>query len=93
MDPELKRALDEIHALTKDNHQILRAIRRDQWIGFFSKIIFWAVMIIIPFYAYQQYLQPIISSISSSGTSASNLLNLPTSTELQKLINSYKAGL
>src|SRR3989344_5836388 len=37
MDPELKKEIAEIHALAKDNHRMLRAIRRDQWLGFFGK--------------------------------------------------------
>ena len=93
MDPELKRTLDEIHALTKDNHRILRAIRREQWIGFISKIVFWAVMLALPVYLYQQYLQPIVAKFSeTSSTTPSGLFGLPTTAELQKLINSYKAG-
>ncbi len=29
MDPELRRTLDEVHALTKDNHRLLRSVRRE----------------------------------------------------------------
>ena len=95
MDPELKRVLDETHALAKDNHRMLRAIRRDQWIGFFGKIIIWIVVLILPLYLYQQYLGPIVSrfsALSGTETSSSNVFGLPTTAELQKLINSYKAG-
>lgn len=95
MDPELKRVLDETHALAKDNHRMLRAIRRDQWIGFFGKIIVWVVVLILPLYLYQQYLGPIVSRfsvLSGIATSSPSIFGLPTTADLQKLINSYKAG-
>lgn len=95
MDPELKRVLDETHALAKDNHRMLRAIRRDQWIGFLGKIVVWFVILILPLYLYQQYLGPIISrfsGLSGMATSSPNIFGLPTTADLQKLINSYKAG-
>lgn len=93
MDPEVKRELDEVKALVRDNHRILRAIRRDQWIGFVSKIVFWLIALAIPFYLYQQYLQPIVAKFTTTtGMAPSGFLGLPTSAELQKLLNSYKMG-
>lgn len=93
MDPEVKRQLEEIHALSKDNHRMLRAIRRDQWINFISKIIFWIIMLALPLYLYQQYIQPFVSQFQmASGIKPSGPFGLPTSTDIQKLINLYKAG-
>lgn len=93
MDPELKRMLEETRALVKDNHQMLRTIRRHQWYGFIGKIIVWIVVLIVPLYLYQQYLQPLVAMFSSaSSTPTSGIFGFPTSAELQKLINSYKAG-
>lgn len=95
MDPELKRVLDETHALAKDNHRMLRAIRRDQWFGFVWKIIIWFVVLVLPFYLYQQYVGPLVakfSVLSGMATSTSNVFGLPTTAELQKLINSYQSG-
>jgi hypothetical protein len=96
MDPELKRLLEEMNALTKENHRILRAIRRDQWVGFIGKVIFWIIVLALPLYFYQQYLEPIVSKFSTSTaatfTEQSLLSNIATTTELQKLINSYKGS-
>ncbi|MDE1919195.1 MAG: hypothetical protein KGH56_00675 [Patescibacteria group bacterium] len=95
MDPELKRMLDETHALVKDNHRMLRAIRRDQWIGLIGKIIIWAIVLALPLYLYQQYLGPLVSKFSTLyGTSmpGTGSFSIPTSAELQKLIDSYKVG-
>ena len=94
MDPELKRLLEETHALAKDNHRILRAIRRDHWIGLAGKVLFWIIVLALPLYFYQQYLQPLVNTFpASTGTSTSHgFFGLPTTTELQKLIDSFKAG-
>lgn len=93
MDPELKRQLEEIHALTKDNHQMLRAIRRHQWYGVIGTILFWVIMFAVPFYVYQQYLQPLVAKFApTASTSPAGMFGLPSSTEVQKLINSYKTG-
>ena len=94
MYPELKRLLEETHALAKENHRMLRAIRRDQWFGLIGKIIIWIIVLLLPLYLYQQYLQPIVSKFSAAPGAAttSGLFGLPTTAELQKLINSFKAG-
>lgn len=93
MDPEIKRQLEEIHALVRDNHQMLRAIRRHQWYGLITSIVFWLVIFITPFYLYQQYLQPFVSKFqATTGTTTSGPFGFPTSADLQKLINSFKAG-
>ena len=93
MDPELKKEIAEIHALAKDNHRMLRAIRRDQWLGVFGKVVFWVIIVVLPLYLYQQYLQPLVAKFQTTqGASTSGPFGLPTSAELQKLINSYTAG-
>jgi Trk-type K+ transport system membrane component len=93
MDPEVKKELEQIHALAKDNHDMLRAIRRDQWLGFIGRIIVWIIVFALPLYLYQQYLQPFVSKFSTSaGITTSGPFGFPSSAELQKLINSFKAG-
>jgi len=91
MDPELKQELDQIHALEKDNHDMLSAIRRDHWLGVFGKIIVWLGILVLSLYLYQQYLQPLISKfITTGGMSASGPFSLPSFAELQKLISSFQ---
>ena len=92
MDTETKRLLEETKALAKDNHRLLRAMRRHQLFGTVITVVFWLVILVAPFYLYQQYLQPLVAKFSATpGATASGLFNLPSSAELQKLINSYKA--
>lgn len=93
IDYEEKHLIEENLALTKDNHRMLRAIRRDQWLAFIGKLIFWAIVLALPFYLYQQYLQPLVSKFSAmTGVTTSGPFGLPTSADLQKLINSFPAG-
>lgn len=93
MDPELKRELEQIRVLAKDNHDMLRKIRRDQWLGFFGRIVVWVIVLALPLYIYQQYIEPFVSKFSeNASTTTSGPFGLPTSVELQKLINSFKAG-
>ncbi len=89
MDPELRRELDEIHALVKDNHDMLRAIRRGQWVSAFIRIVIWIFIIVTPLYLYQQYVQPMIARFSVvTGVPITGPFGLPTFAEMQKLINS-----
>ncbi len=93
MDPETKHLLEEIHALAKDNHRMLRAIRRNQWFGFITKVIIWIIVLALPLYLYQQFLAPVIQKFSEtsgmSTTTTSGFLGIPTFVEVGKLINSY----
>ncbi len=92
MDPELKRELEELRALTKDNHRMLRAIRRDQIFSFIVKVVIWLGIIAIPLFLYQQYVAPRIEEFQGNPTGATlNLFGLPSSSDFQKLINQYKS--
>lgn len=93
MEPDIKRELEEIRALVKDNHRMLKAMRRDQWISFFGRVIVWVIVLLLPLYLYQQYLWPIVSQFSPEASKKSTgPFGLPSSTDIQKLINSYQAG-
>jgi hypothetical protein len=97
MDPDIKEQLEEIHALAKDNHRMLRAIRRSQWMSIMSTIIIWLVVLALPLYLYQQYLAPIVQKISTtsglSTTTTSGFLGLPSFSNLGNLINSIESKL
>lgn len=90
MEYDEKHLLEENLALSKDNNRMLRAIRRDQWLSFIGKLIFWAIVLALPFYLYQQYLQPLVGKFSEmTGTTTSGPFGMPTTADMQKLIESY----
>lgn len=91
MDPEIKRLLEESLAIEKDNNAILRSMRHHQWLSFLTSIVFWVVVVALPLYLYQQYFQPVLDKFTGTGTNTGTF-SMPTSAELQKLIDSFKAG-
>ncbi len=56
--------LDELLALTKDNNRMLRAMRRDAFVGGILKIIWWiAVVVVLPYLIYMWYLAPYLEQM------------------------------
>jgi len=93
MDPQLKHELEQIHALARDNHTLLRAVRRHQIIEMWGKWVFWLIVIAGSVYWTVTYLQPMaVKFQTASGVGNSGPFGLPTSADIQKLINSYQAG-
>ena len=90
MDPEAKRMIEDIYAMVKDNHRMLRAVRRHQILDTFGKWILWLIIILATAYSYFVYLQPIINTFQIPGLSGS--FGISTTTPFGKLINSFQAG-
>jgi len=94
MDPETKKLLEETHALAKDSHRMLRSVRRHQVVTDFGKFALWLILIAIAGYYYLFSVQPAIERYKTTGVFdlPAAFFGLPTSAEIQKLIDSYKAG-
>ncbi|MEK7604254.1 MAG: hypothetical protein AAB442_00410 [Patescibacteria group bacterium] len=93
MDPEIARQLEEIREVTHENNRMLRSIHRDLFIDMFGKYILWALFILGSVYWIVSYLAPLGKDYSmTTGQSPSGPFGLPSSADIQKLINSYKAG-
>lgn len=96
-DAELKKLVEQTHALARDNHAMLRAIRRHMWFNFWSRIIIWLIILFGPVIFYYYYLKPLVHQfeVNAPGGAmniSNGFLGLPTFADLQKLINSYKSG-
>lgn len=60
-------SLDEVYRLAKDNNRMLRAIRRDAFVGGIVKFVFWiAVFFVLPYILYVIYLQPYLENIQTA---------------------------
>jgi hypothetical protein len=94
MDPEAMRMIEDTYALAKDNHRMLRAVRRHQILDTFGKWILWLVIIAASAYSYFAYLQPIINKLQIPGLSMMQpgAFDTSTTTPLGKLINYFKVG-
>ena len=90
MDPETRHLLEQIHALVKDNHRLLRSVRRHQLLIDFGKIILLLIVAGSVVYSYYFYLKPLAERYGvGTATSSAAFFNL-SSTEIQKLIDSYR---
>ncbi len=91
MDPESRRLLEDTFALAKDNHRMLRAVRRHQIIGSFGKVFIWLIVLAIAAYSYFAFLQPLLGKlhIPWPSTAQSGVFNLSTTTPFGKLINYF----
>jgi len=59
-------SLDEVYKLAKDNNRMLRAMRREAFIGGIFKIVFWLLLfVVIPYLVYVWYLQPYLDQVLS----------------------------
>ena len=91
MDSELRKELDELHALVRDNHRLLRHVRRHQILETFGHYALWIILILASAYSYFTYLAPLVRQFQVNPQSAaSNLLGIPTFAELERLISGSK---
>lgn len=63
MDDLDRTQLEQVLKLAKENNKMLRAMRRNAWIGGFFKLILWAAFVILPFWFYLTYLAPTVDSM------------------------------
>ncbi|MDE1965813.1 MAG: hypothetical protein KGI41_01035 [Patescibacteria group bacterium] len=101
---DIEALIRQTHDLAKENNRMLHAIRRDAWISFIGRVIFWILIIIVPTYLAYLYIQPYLSSFtggstqSASGTTATTSpmtgalqdLGFPPGTDLNGLIKQYQ---
>ena len=90
---EFERLIKETNVLVKENNRLLKAIRRDAWIGLIFRMVLWAVILLVPLYLYMAYLSPVMDSLMpflSNGTTTST--NLPSADQIRALIEEYGAG-
>ena len=90
MDPELKKQLEEIHALARENHRLLENVRRHQIIEFFGKWIIYLVLALAVAYLYVEYLAPILNTYLEAASAVGSGETVLPSAELQKLMDLYE---
>jgi hypothetical protein len=64
--------LEEVYAMTMENNEILRSIRRQQNIGYFFKIFYWIVILASLGGAYY-YVKPIVNAFTGSGSASETI--------------------
>lgn len=89
--PSIQALLQENLALAKETHEIVRKIHRDNRIALWFKIVFWTIVIVLPFFL----IKPILSRVFPAGNNGfPNFQSLggPTSAEIQRAIEIYRSG-
>lgn len=81
MNPEEREMLERTYRLSKENNEILRAMRRSAFVGGLFKLVLWAAMIGIPIWFYMVYLAPTLNSA------------IKTLNDVQQTTEKAKAGL
>lgn len=71
MTPEQERLLKETYELVKDNNSMLRSARRSAIIGGFLKMLFYAVMIVLPTYFFYKSVVPMLTNVGDKYQDAS----------------------
>lgn len=89
MDEELKRLLEENLAVTRENNELLKKIRRDATISLVVKVIVYAVLFGVPLFFISSYLGPLLERTGAG--SSSTLFGVPSPEEAQKLLNEYQS--
>ena len=93
MTPEEKRLLEETHALARDSHRMLRSVRRHQLVMDFGKFAVWLILLAFAGYYYWFSVQPALENFRATGALdiPASFFDVPSSAEVQKLLDSYKA--
>ena len=80
MDPELRHEIEQIHALARDTHTLLRTVRRHQLLETFGKWIFYLILLLGGGLFFFQYFQPLTNKIFAPNS------------QFQKLLRQYETG-
>ena len=86
--------VQDTYRLARENNKMLRAMRRNAFIGGLFKLLFYAALIIAPLWLYRYYLMPIIARLQSevsymqnSGGAAQAQLR-----DLQNLLKAFQSS-
>lgn len=89
--PSIQALLQENLAVAKETHELMRKMHRDNRIAFWFKVIFWTIVIVLPFFL----IKPILSRIfpaEGNGLPDLHLIGGPNSEDIQRAIDAYKAS-
>jgi len=90
---DLKHILDRQNDLLEDNNRILRKLHRYEIINFWTKIIWYALLIGLPFALYYYVLGPYFEAFGSSyETFNAGIQEIPGIKSLEEFMREYQAN-
>lgn len=66
MEPELRDLVKQNLELTKENHKLLKKMRRSAFVGTLFKIFWIAIFIGLPVYLYVTFLAPVVEQVTGA---------------------------
>ena len=70
-----EQKMNELYELTKENHRMLKAIRRDAFVGGIFKFVWWVVILVVIPYFTCLYLQPYLNDVAHTYNSVKTTTN------------------
>ncbi len=87
----LEQLVQDSIDLAEENNKLLRSLVRTTRFAFWAKALMWVVVIILPFI----FLGPLVRTLVpayNTGATGGNLFGFPSPTEIQNIVNSYRAS-
>ena len=88
----IEQLLEDNLRLTEENNRLIREVRRNGKMAFWFKVALWAVIIILPFLLIGPILEALVPAVNGE-TGGVNLLGLPSSGQLQDVLDAYQGQL
>jgi hypothetical protein len=76
-------SIKKLLALTEENNKMLKAMRREKWIGMLINFVFWAVILYVSYALTMQLVEPLMGQFTGTGASGG--------VDIQKLLQQYQA--
>ena len=80
--------MNELYELAKDNNHMLKAIRRDAFVGGIFKFIFWVLMLVVVPYITWLFIEPYVKGVTDTYQSVkktSDTVNSKTSADFKQI--------
>ncbi len=83
----LEQAIEDLTEIAEENNALLRSMqRRARW-AFWGKLLFWAVILALPFIVLGPFLHSLVPELYTSGSRG--LFGLPSLEKIQSLLQVY----
>ena len=86
----LEQLLQDSLELAEENNKLLRSLLRTNRFAFWVKAVMWLVILVLPFILLGPLLRTLIPVSDTS--KAGSLFGFPSPTEIQNIVNSYRAS-
>lgn len=80
MDPESKKILLENLKLSRENHEILKRLQRNERIRRFTKILYWVIIVVIVLGGYFYIVEPMVNQLNQAYSSFNETIGSVQST-------------